>query len=46
MESTDGDSEGIAGVRSSTTAAAEVGWYILGDNQEHVGPYAVSELQG
>nr|CAD1837140.1 unnamed protein product [Ananas comosus var. bracteatus] len=27
------------------TAASEVGWYILGENQEHVGPYAFSELQ-
>ncbi|XP_072950627.1 LOW QUALITY PROTEIN: uncharacterized protein [Typha angustifolia] len=26
-------------------AAAEVGWYILGENQEHVGPYSFSELQ-
>ncbi|CAN6471854.1 unnamed protein product [Victoria cruziana] len=23
----------------------EIGWYVLGGNQEHVGPYAVSELQ-
>ncbi|XP_020111905.1 splicing factor U2AF-associated protein 2 [Ananas comosus] len=27
------------------TAASEVGWYMLGENQEHVGPYALSELQ-
>ncbi|XP_010930277.1 splicing factor U2AF-associated protein 2 isoform X2 [Elaeis guineensis] len=26
-------------------AAREVGWYILGKNQEHIGPYAFSELQ-
>ncbi|XP_008800767.2 splicing factor U2AF-associated protein 2 isoform X2 [Phoenix dactylifera] len=25
--------------------ATEVGWYILGKNQEHIGPYAFSELQ-
>lgn len=25
---------------------SEVGWYILGNNQENVGPYAFSELQG
>ncbi|XP_039125438.1 HIV Tat-specific factor 1 homolog [Dioscorea cayenensis subsp. rotundata] len=26
-------------------AVAEAGWYILGDNQESLGPYAISELQ-
>ncbi|URE32032.1 hypothetical protein MUK42_16423 [Musa troglodytarum] len=30
---------------ASYAAATEVGWYILGDNQEQVGPYALSELQ-
>ncbi|WOL01296.1 hypothetical protein Cni_G10012 [Canna indica] len=25
--------------------ATEVGWYILGQNQENIGPYALSELQ-
>ncbi|KAI3961019.1 hypothetical protein MKX01_014351 [Papaver californicum] len=30
---------------SSGKAISEVGWYILGVNQEHVGPYAFSELQ-
>ena len=25
---------------------SEVGWYILGENQESIGPYALSELQG
>ncbi|XP_026422055.1 splicing factor U2AF-associated protein 2-like isoform X2 [Papaver somniferum] len=29
----------------SGKAISEVGWYILGENQEHVGPYAFSELQ-
>lgn len=24
----------------------EAGWYILGENQQHVGPYAFSELRG
>mgnify|MGYP006961268806 CR=1 FL=1 len=24
----------------------EVGWYVLGPSQEHVGPYALSELRG
>ncbi|GLT68471.1 hypothetical protein SLA2020_406970 [Shorea laevis] len=27
-------------------AISEVGWYILGENQQHVGPYALSELRG
>lgn len=31
---------------ASYAVATEVGWYILGENQEHVGPYALSELQG
>jgi len=26
-------------------AGQELGWYILGDNQEYVGPYTVAELQ-
>ncbi|KAH7681214.1 HIV Tat-specific factor 1 protein [Dioscorea alata] len=26
-------------------AVTEAGWYILGDNQESLGPYAISELQ-
>lgn len=26
--------------------ASEVGWYILGENQESIGPYALSELRG
>lgn len=25
---------------------AEMGWYILGEAQQHVGPYALSELRG
>lgn len=24
----------------------EAGWYILGEDQQHVGPYAFSELRG
>lgn len=31
---------------ASIGTVSEVGWYILGENQEHVGPYAFSELQG
>ena len=31
---------------SAAPAAAEVGWYVLGPNQESVGPYALAELQG
>lgn len=38
--SNNGDGNEISG------GFSEVGWYILGENQEHVGPYAVSELQG
>ncbi|XP_020531986.1 splicing factor U2AF-associated protein 2 isoform X2 [Amborella trichopoda] len=30
---------------SDSNTVTEVGWYILGENQEHVGPYALSELQ-
>lgn len=36
VEHNDGDYETIT----------EVGWYILGDNQQNVGPYAFSELRG
>jgi len=31
---------------SNALARQELGWYILGDNQEYVGPYTVAELQG
>ena len=24
----------------------EIGWYILGEAQQHIGPYALSELRG
>lgn len=30
----------------AVSAPGEAGWYILGQNQEHIGPYAHSELQG
>lgn len=30
----------------SMESGGEVGWYVFGPNQEHVGPYALSELQG
>lgn len=33
------------GIVANSGAKSEVGWYILGPNQEHVGPYAFSELQ-
>ncbi|KAK9292103.1 hypothetical protein L1049_020061 [Liquidambar formosana] len=29
----------------SSETVSEVGWYILGENQQHVGPYAFSELR-
>ncbi|XP_062105143.1 splicing factor U2AF-associated protein 2 [Humulus lupulus] len=31
-------------VDGNSESSTEVGWYILGDNQEHVGPYVSSEL--
>jgi hypothetical protein len=31
---------------AAAVAATEVGWYVLGPNQESVGPYALAELQG
>ncbi|XP_042493452.1 splicing factor U2AF-associated protein 2 isoform X2 [Macadamia integrifolia] len=37
------ESENSRGATSET--ASEVGWYILGQNQEYVGPYALSELR-
>eukprot|EP00268_Persea_americana_P069057 TRINITY_DN972_c0_g1_i6.p1 TRINITY_DN972_c0_g1~~TRINITY_DN972_c0_g1_i6.p1 ORF type:complete len:499 (-),score=140.50 TRINITY_DN972_c0_g1_i6:745-2241(-) len=37
------DVESVSGMNSGTVS--EVGWYILGPNQENVGPYALSELQ-
>ncbi|XP_068647899.1 splicing factor U2AF-associated protein 2-like isoform X2 [Aristolochia californica] len=33
------------GIGTNPDATAEAGWYMLGENQEHVGPYALSELQ-
>ncbi|KAJ4967686.1 hypothetical protein NE237_014387 [Protea cynaroides] len=30
---------------ASSESVSEVGWYILGQNQEYVGPYALSELK-
>jgi hypothetical protein len=33
-------------METSGTVAGEVGWYVLGPNQETVGPYALVELQG
>ncbi|KAL6640465.1 hypothetical protein ACP70R_021588 [Stipagrostis hirtigluma subsp. patula] len=32
-------------METSGAAAGEVGWYVLGPNQESVGPYALSELR-
>lgn len=29
-----------------TPAATDVGWYILGENQQNLGPYTFSELCG
>jgi len=30
----------------AAAATGEVGWYMLGPNQETVGPYALTELRG
>lgn len=30
----------------NTEMNTEMGWYILGEAQEHIGPYALSELRG
>lgn len=29
-----------------STNGSEVGWFILSEDQQHIGPYAVSELRG
>jgi len=31
---------------AAAAATTEVGWYVLGPNQEGVGPYALAELRG
>nr|BAJ53149.1 JHL23J11.4 [Jatropha curcas] len=33
------------GFEGTHSAVEEVGWYILGENQQHLGPYASSELR-
>ncbi|GLT95574.1 hypothetical protein SLE2022_132480 [Rubroshorea leprosula] len=33
------------GADGNIEAVAEVGWFVLGENQQHVGPYAFSELR-
>lgn len=33
-------------MEGSYGTVGEVGWYILGENQQLVGPYASSELRG
>lgn len=35
-----------AGDDKSTGNVSEVGWFILSEEQQHIGPYAVSELRG
>ncbi|XP_022742348.1 splicing factor U2AF-associated protein 2 isoform X1 [Durio zibethinus] len=45
MSSSDGsDNPQQSGPETSLDAVAEVGWYILGEDQQNVGPYAISEL--
>lgn len=31
---------------SSCANVSEVGWYVLGENQQQIGPYVFSELRG
>ncbi|KAL1205820.1 Splicing factor U2af large subunit A [Cardamine amara subsp. amara] len=38
------DSDNLQLPQSSTAAATDVGWYILGENQQNLGPYTFSEL--
>ncbi|KAJ3675372.1 hypothetical protein LUZ60_004414 [Juncus effusus] len=33
------------GTDPDSSKPSEIGWFILGENQEHIGPYAFSELQ-
>jgi len=33
-------------ILGATVAATDVGWYILGENQQNLGPYTFSELCG
>ena len=40
------NTSGLSGTENSLDAVAEVGWYILGEDQQNVGPYAFSELCG
>lgn len=44
MESTVTDGEASNG-DNNIKEVSEIGWYILGENQEYIGPYALSELQ-
>lgn len=37
---------GLSGTENCLNAVAGVGWYILGEDQQNVGPYAISELRG
>ncbi|KAK8562221.1 hypothetical protein V6N13_148676 [Hibiscus sabdariffa] len=36
---------GLSGTENTLDAVANVGWYILGEDQQNVGPYAISELR-
>ncbi|XVF30227.1 hypothetical protein REPUB_Repub16aG0039300 [Reevesia pubescens] len=36
---------GLSGTENSLAAVAEVCWYILGEDQQNIGPYAISELR-
>uniref|UniRef100_A0A7N0RAY8 RRM domain-containing protein n=1 Tax=Kalanchoe fedtschenkoi TaxID=63787 RepID=A0A7N0RAY8_KALFE len=46
MASESGSANGLEGsVATDSEAGKEAGWYILGENQEYIGPYALSELR-
>lgn len=34
------------GSHQNVEVGTESGWYILGEDQQHIGPYAFSELRG
>ena len=36
----------INGFGENSEMNTEIGWYILGEAQQHIGPYALSELRG
>lgn len=41
-----GSEQRISEMEGKPETLSEVGWFILGENQQHLGPYAFSELRG